>query len=227
MTVSFDSVQETPLSLKMTTGHGLPKITGTGVRAHLAQKIALEIAACLALTGLGLAQTVYKSFDADANFSSYKTYRLAASEQSERLDSLTDQQIQRAIVSALAAKALTRVDTENADLYVVYEAAVTREQRVDMMTGGGVYGPGWVHGSGWRYGPGWQGNPTAASVPGNVVTVPVGAVAIEMYEVATRQIVWEAIGTKNIDPKAKPDQRERNLTKGIARIFRDYPPKKK
>jgi Domain of unknown function (DUF4136) len=197
------------------------------VRAHQLQELALGIVACLPLIGIGLAQTVYKSFDADANFSKYKTYRLAASEQSERLDPLTDQQVQRAIVSALAAKGLTRVDTENAGLYVVYEAAITREQRVDMITAGGAYGPGWVHGSGWRYGPGWQPNPTAGSVPGKAVIVPVGAVAIEMYDVATKQIVWEAVGSKSIDPKATSDKREKNLKKGIARIFKDYPPKKK
>lgn len=104
------------------------------MRLHLWRKTALGIAVCLAFAGVGLAQDVHVSFDSDANFSTYRTYSLPASEQSERLEQLTDQQIQRAIVAALAAKGLSRVETGRPDLYVVYEAAISSEQRVNPMT---------------------------------------------------------------------------------------------
>jgi len=48
-----------------------------------------------------------------------------------------------------------------------------------------------------------------------------------MYDASNKQLVWRGIATKTIDQKAKPDKRQKNLTKGVAKLLKNYPPKKK
>lgn len=48
-----------------------------------------------------------------------------------------------------------------------------------------------------------------------------------MYEAAKKQLIWRGEVTKTIDQKANPGKRQKNLTKNIAKLLKNYPPKKK
>ena len=48
-----------------------------------------------------------------------------------------------------------------------------------------------------------------------------------MYDPAKKQLVWRGEATKTLDPKAKPDKRQKNITKGVAKLLKNYPPKVK
>jgi len=39
-----------------------------------------------------------------------------------------------------------------------------------------------------------------------------------------KQLVWRGVASKQIDTKAKPDKREKNLDKGMAKLLKNYPP---
>jgi hypothetical protein len=48
-----------------------------------------------------------------------------------------------------------------------------------------------------------------------------------MYDPAAKQLVWRGTASKTIDPKAKPEKRQKNLQKAVAKLLKNYPPKQK
>jgi hypothetical protein len=58
-------------------------------------------------------------------------------------------------------------------------------------------------------------------------TINIGTVAIDMYDRAGKQLVWRGMASKQLDPKAKPEKRQKNLDKGMAKLLKNYPPPKK
>jgi hypothetical protein len=46
-----------------------------------------------------------------------------------------------------------------------------------------------------------------------------------MYDPAKKQLVWRGTATKTLDPKAKPEKRQKNLAKAMTKLFKNYPPK--
>ena len=69
----------------------------------------------------------------------------------------------------------------------------------------------------------WGGGMATATT----TTLLIGSVSLDMYEVAPKQLVWRGVATKTIDQNAKPDKRQKNIEKGIAKLLKNYPPKKK
>ena len=58
-------------------------------------------------------------------------------------------------------------------------------------------------------------------------TIPVGQLALDMYASTDKKLVWRGMASKTLDPKAKPEKRQKNLQKGIAKLLKNYPPKQK
>jgi hypothetical protein len=44
---------------------------------------------------------------------------------------------------------------------------------------------------------------------------------------AKKGLVWRGVASKTIDPKAKPDKSQKNITKSVAKLLKNYPPEKK
>ena len=62
----------------------------------------------------------------------------------EKLSDLGDRQFKAAVDAELAKKGLTKVDSDDASLYIVYQAALQQEKQYTSYNG-------------WGYGPGWRG----------------------------------------------------------------------
>ena len=60
---------------------------------------------------------------------------------------------------------------------------------------------------------------------GQTSTIYVGQLALDMYDSANQDLVWRGLGSKTLDPKAKPEKQEKNLKKAVAKILKNYPPK--
>ena len=88
-------------------------------------------------------------------------------------------------------------------------------------TGYGM-GPGW----GGRYYGGYYGGGGGMSTS-TTSTINIGTVALDMYDSASKQLVWRGMASKQLDPKAKPEKRQKNLDKGMEKLLKNYPPKKK
>src|SRR5947208_11807061 len=114
----------------------------------------------LASAGSALAQDVRYNFDKEANFSTFKTYKWVVIKGEQQLSDLADRQVKAAVDAELAKKGLTKSDSDTADLYIGYQAAVGQEKQYTSFDTGWGYGPGW--GGGW-YGGGGGGMSTGTT----------------------------------------------------------------
>jgi hypothetical protein len=180
----------------------------------------VALTALLLATVAAVAQDVRYNFDKNTDFSRFKTYKWVVLKDASKLDNLADQQVKDAVDAQLAAKGITKVDSDSADLYIGYQAAVGQEKEYTSYNTGWGYGGGW--GSGW-YGGGMGGGTTY----GSTSTIYTGQVAVDMYDSANKDLVWRGVASKTLDAKAKPEKRQKNLTKAMAKLFKNYPPVKK
>ena len=166
----------------------------------------------------GFAQDVRYNFASGTDFAKYKTYKWVQIKDAQSPDQIVDSQIKSVIDEQLASKGLTKTEDETADLYVGYQVAVDKEKQWDSYSMGG--GPGWGWGGGYRgYGAYGGGTTTTTSS-----TLYVGTLGLDFYDRAAKQLVWRGRATKTIDPKAKPEKREKNLGKAVAKLLKKYPP---
>jgi hypothetical protein len=139
------------------------------------------------------------------DFSKYHTYKWVVIEGAQQPSQILDAQIKQAVDAQLATKGLTKTDDEKADLYIGYQVAISQAQQWNS------YGTG-----GYRWGGGMA--TTTQS------TITSGSLTVDMYEQKTKSLVWTGSATKEIDPNAKQDKIEKNLNKGMTKLFKNYPP---
>jgi hypothetical protein len=60
---------------------------------------------------------------------------------------------------------------------------------------------------------------------GSTSTVYTGQLDVSMYDSHDKQLVWRGSASKTLDPKAKPDKKEKNINKAVAKLMKNYPPK--
>src|SRR5215475_1290444 len=126
------------------------------------------------------AQDVRYNFDKNTDFSKFKTYKWVAIKDAAPVDDLTDKQIKAALDAELAAKGLSKVDADNADLFVGYQTAIGSEKQFTSYNTGWGYGPGW--GGGWYGGAGGM-------TTGQTSTIYKGQLALDMYDSANHDLV--------------------------------------
>jgi len=172
----------------------------------------------LILVGPACAQDVEYNFDPSADFSKYKTYRWAKHPQSLDVDQLTMSQLGAAFDAELAKKGLSKSSTDQSDLVIVYQVAMRSEQEITTWDTGYGYGPGWR--GGWYGGGGGMSTSTTN-------TLTIGSLGLDMYDASTKHLVWRGKASKTLDPKAKPEKREKGMKKAAEKLLKNYPPKPK
>jgi hypothetical protein len=164
------------------------------------------------------AQDVRYNFAGDADFSKYKTFKWVQIKGADQLDQIADGQLKSAVDEELATKGLHRTEAETADLFVGYQVSLGQEKEITTFDNGWGYGPGW--GRGYGYGGGGFSTSTTS-------TITIGQVNLDMYDPAAKQLVWRGTASKTLDMKAKPEKRQKNLRKGVAKLLKNYPPPSK
>ena len=184
------------------------------------KKLAFLTTAFLLLSvSAALAQDVRYDFDKEKDFSKYKTYKWVAIKGADKPDDLTSKKITAAVDADLATKGMTKTEADAADLYIGYQTAIGQEKEFTSYNTGWGYGPGW--------GGGWYGGGGMSTTYGSTSTVYVGQLDVSMYDPAQKQLVWRGVATKTLDPKAKPEKKEKNITKAVAKLLKNFPPKPK
>ena len=183
------------------------------------KRFVLPLVLLLAGAGSALAQDVRYNFDKSANFATFKTYKWVTIKGATQLADLADRQVKAAVDAELATKGLTKSDSDTADLYIGYQAAVGQEKEYTSFDTGWGYGPGW-------YGGGWYGG-GGGMTTGQTSTIYVGQLALDMYASSPNTLVWRGVASKTLDPKAKPEKQEKNLKKAVAKVLKNYPPQVK
>jgi Domain of unknown function (DUF4136) len=167
-----------------------------------------RIAACAVLflvaLGTALAQHVTTDFDHQANFTQYKTYSW---QEIKPANSLWDARIKNAVDAQLAAKGWTQVDS-GGDVSVV--AIKTTQTQRSLQTFYDGFGGG-------RRGFGGMGESTTT-----VQDYKEGTLVVDLYDAKTQQLIWRGSAEDTLSDKAAKN--EKNLDKGVAKMFKKFPP---
>ena len=191
------------------------------------KRVALIFAALLIIVAShALAQDVKYNFDKSTDFSKFKTYKWVSLKDAAPVNGLLDKQIKDTVDAQLATKGLNKVDGDQADLYIDYQAGMTTEKQFTSFSnnfGNWGPGPGWGPRGGW-YGPaGMQGGITT----GSTSTIYIGQLALDMNDTTNHDLVWRGVASKTIDQNAKADKQQKDLTNAVAKLLKNYPPKTK
>jgi hypothetical protein len=172
---------------------------------------AVYVAFSLAMLSTVSAQNVKTDFDHQANFSQYKTYSWQEIKPS---DSLWDTRIKRAVDAQLAAKGWTQVDN-GGDVAIVAIKTTKTQKTLNTFYDG--MGGGW----GWRrFGGGGFGNFGESETTEQ--DYKEGTLVIDLYDAKTKQLLWRGSAEDTLSSKA--EKNEKNLEKGVAKMFKSFPP---
>jgi hypothetical protein len=167
-----------------------------------------------------VAQDVRYDFDKDKDFSKYKTYKWVPIKGADQPDELTTRQVTAAFDTELATKGFTKTDSDTADLYIGFQTAIGSEKQFTS------YSTDWGYGGGW--GRGWYGGGMGSSTTyGSTSTVYIGQLDVSVYDPAQKQMVWRGVATKTLDSKAKPEKKQKNITKAVQKLLKNFPPQPK
>ena len=169
------------------------------------------IAVCFALSlvtvAAAVAQHVQTDFDHQAKFARYKTYSWQAIKPA---NSLWDSRIENAVNTQLEAKGLSQIQ-EGGDIDIV-AIKTTQTQRTLQTFYDGM-------GGGWR----WRGFGGFGESTTNEVDYKQGTLVIDMYDAKTKQLIWRGRAQDMLSDK--PEKNEKKLDKGVAKMFKNFPPK--
>lgn len=171
--------------------------------------------AIAALPAVAAAQKTTYDFDKTANFAAFRTY--AMKEGTPTKNALIDKRIVAAIEAQMAAKGFTK-DEAAPDVYVVSHIAFDEQKDISSFSSGPMYG-----GYGWGWGGGWGTTTTDVRVR----DILIGTLAIDIIDAKKKEVAWRGLGSKEIDVSAKPEKRDKNISKAVEKIFKNYPPKVK
>jgi hypothetical protein len=169
-------------------------------------RIAVRTSFFLIMLGAAFAQNVKTDFDHQANFSQYKTYSW---QEIKPGNSLWDARIKSAVDAQLSAKGWTQVDN-GGDVAVVAIKTTQTEKTLQTFYDG--FGGGW----GWR-GFGGMGQATTTEQD-----YKEGTLVIDLYDAKTKQLIWRGSAEDTLSNKAAKN--EKNLDKGVAKMFKEFPP---
>ncbi len=170
------------------------------------RRTAICTAFVLAMLGAAFAQHVETDFDHQANFSQYKTYSW---QDIKPENSLWDARIKSAVDAQLTAKGWTQV-ASGGDVSIV--AIKTSQTQRTLQTFYDGMGGGWR----WR-GFGGMGESTTTEQD-----YKEGTLVVDLYDAKTKQLIWRGSSEDTVSDKA--EKNEKNLDKGVAKMFKKFPP---
>jgi hypothetical protein len=151
------------------------------------------------------AADVTVDWDKQADFTHFKTYAWGRGTPAK--NPLMDQRIVAAIDKQLASKGLQKVDDpSNADLVVIYHAAVGEQTQLNTTDMGG----GW----GWRWGSGMSTT--------TVDKIPTGQLVVDIGDARTKKLLW--LGNAKDTLSDKPEKNEEKINKAVEKMFAKFPP---
>jgi|SRR5712692_5928763 len=158
------------------------------------------------MLGTAFAQHIKTDFDHQANFSQYKTYSW---QEIKPANSLWDARIKNAVDAQLAAKGWTQVD--NGGDVAIVAIKTTQTQRTLQTFDDGM-------GGGWR----WRGMGGFGQSTTTEQDYKEGTLVVDLYDAKTKQLIWRGSAQDTLSDKATKN--EKNLDKGVAKMFKAFPP---
>ena len=166
----------------------------------------VTFASLLLSATVALAQNITYDLDKSMDFARVQTYAWVRGTVLD--DDLNHRRIVEAIDGQLRSKGLRKIEAwAHPDVFVAYHAGFDSDLQI---TG---FSSGW---GGYRFGASRSGTARAEEILR-------GTLAIDMVDGLSNTIVWRAMASKDIDVNAKPEKREKNINKTVAKLFQSYP----
>jgi hypothetical protein len=163
----------------------------------------------VAILSAAFARQVKTDFDHQASFSQYKTYSW---QEIKPANSLWDARIKSAVDAQLAAKGWTQVD--NGGDVAIVAIATTHTQKTLQTFYDGM-------GGGWR----WRGFGGMGEATTTEQDYKEGTLLVDIYDAKTKHLIWRGSAEDTVSNNA--DKNEKNLNKGVAKMFKKFPPQAK
>ncbi len=172
-------------------------------------RLLLALAFCFLVSLSAVAQKTNVDWDRSTDFSQFHTYSWEKSPHPAK--GLWDQRVIDGINQQLQAKGLKEVQSDP-DLWVVYTSHIQDQKQ--------VVGTGYNYGPGWGWGPWWGGGPTTTTY--NTYITREGTLVVELANARNHELEWRGSVTDTI--KDNSNKNLSQLNKGIAKLFKNYPP---
>jgi len=173
----------------------------------LMSKVGVGLVFAMLACTMAPAQDVTSNSMPGVDFSKYHTYKWVPIDGAVQPNQIIDAQIKQSIDSQLAAKGLTKTDSDKADLLIGYQVSIDQEKQWN------AYGMG----GGLR----WGGGMATAQQS----TISTGMLVLDMYDPSNKQLVWTGRVSKTLDPSANQGKKQKNLDKAMQKLLKNYPPK--
>lgn len=170
-------------------------------------------ALAFSLASAALAQKVTVDFDDKADFGAIKTFAVKVA--TSWGNPLGEQRAVAEFEEALAAKGWRLAPEGEADALVLLHGATETKHSLNTFYSGGYGGYGW---GGW----GGMGMGSASTT---VSEYTVGTLVVDIYAAKSKALIWRGVATDEL--KAKPEKREKQLTKATDKLLKDFPPGRK
>lgn len=170
-------------------------------------KLGMALLLALLAGTLASAQDVTTNSMPGVDFSKYQTYKWVTVQGATYPNQIVDAQIKQSIDTQLAAKGLTKTDSDTANLYIGYQVSLNTEKQWN------AYGMG----GGLR----WGGGMATAQQS----TIAIGTLVLDMYDPTTKQLVWTGRATKTLDSSANQQKKQKNLDNAMKKLLKNFPPK--
>jgi len=164
---------------------------------------------------LGCDLATSTDYDREADFSQISTFSWTGKQHPE-INDLVHNRIVDALRSQLEAKGLSKVDSDP-DVFVTYYGDDNERTVINTNSFGYGMGPGWGGMGMGGMGMGGMGSSTTT-----VNTYKEGTIIVDIYRAEDKQLVWRGTVTGTISDN--PQKNEKNIVKGIAKLFEKYPP---
>jgi hypothetical protein len=173
-----------------------------------AVRFALLVSLILIACGVASAQEVHYNYMPGTDFSKYHTYKWIELPESAHPNQIVGQAIKDSINRQLAEKGLSKTESDKADLYVGYQCAIDKEKQ--------------FNGFGNGFGPWGFGGMATATVTSS--TIQNGSLVLNMYDPATRQLVWTGQVTKTLNAGGNQQKDVKRLDGATKKLLKDFPP---
>jgi hypothetical protein len=166
----------------------------------------------MVLLGSAFGQHIQTDFDHQANFSQYKTYSW---QEIKPANSLWDSRIKNAVDAQLSAKGWTQVDN-GGDVAIVAIKMTTTQKTLQTYYDNFGFGGGW----------GWRGFGGYGDSFGDSTTTEQdykdGTLVVDIFDAKSKQLIWRGSAEGTLSNSAAKN--EKNLDKGVAKMFKEFPP---
>lgn len=174
------------------------------------RSIAMSVCAlALTMATAAMAQQVEITVDRTADFSKYKTFTIELA--TPWGNPIGEKNLIEELTAGFTSKGWSQDTTGSPDVRILVHGATEEKQQLNSFYTGGYGGYG-----GW----GWGG---VGSTTTTVSEYTVGTLVVDIFDASTKTLLWRGVAQAEL--KKKQDKREKQASKAVQKLLKDFPPK--